>query len=215
MDKRIDGLAGAMREIAEQRDSQLGDSRSISADRMEQLRAILAAELPVETALFAAARQRDKSLSLPEPALPAVVHAALVEQVRSVHAKAKGFDVLGRVASWLNAPKWPEPYRTALIAAAAVVVTSAILHFSQSRDDRPAHVSGALPNSIANLEAAAFSSDSAPLSLRVRRVELASLEPSLLTINGALPRFEQPDRALPLELPIRQIRLDVEALRTP
>jgi anti-sigma-K factor RskA len=214
MDKRIDGLAGTMREIAEHRDNQLGDSRAISADRMEQLRAFLAAELPVETVLFAAARQRDKSLSLPEPALPAVVHAALVEQVRSAQAKAKSFDVLGRVAAWLKAPSWPEPYRTALIATAAVVVTSAILHFSQSRGDRPAQVSRALPNSIANLEAA-FSSDSADLSLRVRRVELASLEPSLLTINGALPRFEQPDRALPLELPIRQIRLDVEALRTP
>ena len=215
MDKRIDGLAGAMREIAEQRDNQLRDSRAISADRLEQLRAFLAAKLPVETALFAAARQRDQSLSLPKPALPAVVHAALVEQVRSVHAKAKPFDVLGRLAAWLKAPSWPEPYRTALVAAVAVVVTSAILHFAQSRNDGPGEVSRALPNSMPNLEPAAFSSDSADLSLRVRRIELASLDPSLLSINGALPHLEQPDRALPLDLPIKQIRLDVEALRMP
>ena len=59
MAKRIDGLAGAMREIAEQRDSQLGRAEEISAERREQLQAFLTAELPVETALFAAAKRRD------------------------------------------------------------------------------------------------------------------------------------------------------------
>jgi hypothetical protein len=53
------------------------------------------------------------------------------------------------------------------------------------------------------------------LTSRAKRLELASLEPSLLTINRALPDFERPDRLLPLDLPIRQIRLDVEAVRTP
>jgi len=215
MDKRFDGLAGAMREIAEQRDNQLRDAGAISADRLDKLKAFLGTKLPVETALFTAARQRDKSLSLPEPALPAVVHAALIEQVRSARAKAKPFDVLRRVAAWLKAPAWPEPYRTAAIAAAAIVVTSAVLHFSQSRSGGPAEISSALPSFIANPDSAGFSGDSADLSLRVRRIELASLEPSLLTINGALPHFEQPGRALPLDLPIRQIRLDVEALRMP
>ena len=215
MDKRIDGLAGAMREIAKHRDNQLGEVEEISADRLEQLQAFLATELPVETALFAAARQRDKSLSRPEPELPAMAHAALVEQLRTVRAKAKPFDVLRQVAAWLKAPGWPEPYRTALIAAVAVVITSAVLHFSRSRNDAPAQVSSAPRNFIVNPESAIFFSDRADLSLRVRRVELASLEPSLLTINGALPHFEQSSRALPLDLPIRQIRLDVEALRMP
>ena len=57
MDKRINGLAGAMREIAEQRDKQLRDAKAIPADRLEHLNAFLTVELPVETALFAAARR--------------------------------------------------------------------------------------------------------------------------------------------------------------
>jgi hypothetical protein len=215
MDKRMDGLAGAMRELAEHRDSQLRDARAISADRLDELQAFLGAEFPVETALFAAARQRDKELSLPEPALPAVVHAALVEQVGSARAKAKPFDALRRVAAWLTATAWPEPYRTAAIAAATIIVTSAVLHFSRTRDDVAAQISSASPSSVTNVESTGFSSDGADLSLRVRRIELASLEPSLLTINGALPHFEQPSRSLPLDLPIRQIRLDVESVRTP
>src|SRR5204863_8831423 len=117
MDKRGEGLAGAMRELAEQRDNHLRDAGAISADRLEELKSFLAAQLPVETALFAAARRRDKSLSLAEPALPAIVQAALVGQVRTVRSKAKPFEVLRHVAAWLKAPGWPEPYRTALIAA--------------------------------------------------------------------------------------------------
>ena len=210
MDKRWDGLAGAMREIAEQRDRQLRDAEEISADRLEQLQAFLAAELPVETALFAAARQRDKSLSLPTPALPALVHVALTEQVRSVRANAKPFDLVRHVAVWLKAPRWSEVYQSAAIAAVVVVIASAVLHFARSRNEAAPQVSNARLSSIP-----IFSSDVPPLNLRIRRIELAKLEPSLLTINGALPRFEQPDRALPLDLPIRQIRLDVEALRMP
>ncbi|HZE13167.1 MAG TPA: hypothetical protein VE086_05375 [Chthoniobacterales bacterium] len=215
MDKRINGLAGAMRGIAEQRDNQLRDSRVICAERLKQLQAFLEAELPVETALSAAARRRDKSLALPQPVLPAVVHARLVEQVRAARATANPFEVLRRVAEWLTTPGWPEPYRTAAIAAAAIVMASAVVHFSLLRDDARTHISSATPSSITNPEPAAFFSDRDHLSLRARRIELAALEPSLLTINGALPHLEQPDRALPLDLPIRQIRLDVEALRMP
>lgn len=215
MDKRVDGLAGALCEIAEQRDNQLRDAVAISAERLKQLQAFLAVELPVETALFAAARHRDKSLSLPEPALPGLLHATLIEQVRMVRAKTKAFDGLRRVAAWMRVPSWPEPYRTALIAAVAVVGTSAVLHFSRPGNAGPAQISSALPSFITNPDAAAFPSDNARLSLRVRPVELASLDPSLFTIKGALPRFDQSNAALPLDLPTRQIRLDVEALRMP
>jgi hypothetical protein len=215
MDKRMEGLAGAMREIAEQRDNQLRASGAICGHRLEQLRAFLATELPVEAALFAAARQRDKSLSLPEPALPAAVHAALVEHLRSVRAKAKPFDALRDLAAWCKAPRWLEAYRTAAIAALAIVVTSAVLHFSRSREHAATQIFGALPRSVANPESPGFSSDEAHLSLRVTRFELASLDPSLLSLNRALPNLEQSDRGLPLDLPIRQIRLDVEAVRTP
>jgi hypothetical protein len=210
MDKRADGLTGAMREIAEQRDNQLCDGGAISAERLEQLQVFLAAERPVEMALFAAARQRDKSLSLPEPVLPAVVHAALVERVRTVRGKANPFGVLRQIPAWLRAPRWSEVYRTAAIAAVAIVMTSAVLHFSRSRDDAATQLSTAPLSSIPT-----FSSDVPPLNLGVRRIELASLDPSLLTIKGALPHLEQPGLALPLDLPVRQIRLDVEALRTP
>ena len=210
MDKRADGLAGAMREIAEFRDNQLRDAGAIPAKRLEQLQAFLVAERPVETALFVAARQRDKSLSLPELVLPAVVHAALLEEVRSIRAQAKPFDALRHVAAWLTAPRWSVFYRTAAIAAVAIVMASAVLHFSRSRDEAAPQLSIAPLSSIPT-----FSSDVPPLNLGVRRIELASLDPSLLTFKGALPHLGQPDLALPLDLPMRQIRLDVEALRTP
>src|SRR2546423_2913153 len=117
MDKRVQGLAGAMQKVAEQRDNQLREGEAISADRFERLQAFLAAELPVETALFAAARRRDQSLSLPVPALPAVVHAALVEKVRAVPATTNPLEVLRQIAAWLKAPGMFAGLRTAAVAA--------------------------------------------------------------------------------------------------
>ena len=215
MDKRVEGLAGAMQEIAEQRDNQLRAGGAISADRSEQLQAFLAAELPVETALFAAARRRDESLSLPEPALPAVVCAALVGKVRTVPATTNPLEVLRQITAWLKAPSILNALRAAAVVATAVVITSAVLHFFRTSDSGP-QISNASPaRSIVQAGPAAFSNEAAHLTLRMNRLELAALDPSLLTINRVLPDFEQPDRVLPLDLPIRQIRLDVEAVRTP
>jgi hypothetical protein len=66
-----------------------------------------------------------------------------------------------------------------------------------------------------NADLVAFFSDATPLTLRANRLELASLDRSLLAINRTLPDFEQGNRILPLDLPIRPIRLDVEAVRNP
>ena len=61
----------------------------------------------------------------------------------------------------------------------------------------------------------AFERSGDRLTLRFNRSELASLEPSVFSINGALPILEQQDHVLPLDLPMRQIRLDVDVVRTP
>ena len=195
MDKRIHGLAGAMRDIAEQRDNRLRHAEEISGQRLEQLQAFLAAELPVETALFAAAKRRDQSLS-GDPALPAMVRAALLEQVRA-GGNARNF----------------RAYRIVAAMAAALVVGFVVLLLSRSRDTstqtfvRP-------PSSGMNADLAGFFSDATPLTLRVSRLELASLDRSLLTINRAWPEFD-PNQGSPLDLSIQPIRLDVETIRTP
>lgn len=209
MDKRIDGLAGAMREIAEARDKRLRKADAISADRAEQLQALLAMEFPVETALNAAARQRDESLSPTEPALPLAVHAALREQVRSARAAANPFARLRRA------------YRASALAAAAIIVTAAILHFSRTSKPASSVVEQVRPSSIFDQRPALLSNDELfehfpdRLTFRSNRLELASLEPSFFNINRALVDLEQPDRVLSLDLPSRQIRLDVEPVRTP
>ncbi len=220
MDKRNDGLAGAMREIAEQRDNRLGESGGISGDRLEQLQAFLAENLPVETALSAAAQKRDKLLSLPEPRLPQVVHAALVEQVRSVRAGTTLPGVVRQFAAWLVAPSLPGRYGTAAMVAACVVIAFGLLHLSRSSNPGTRISNKPLLSSIENVRWEAFPENvfgpsSDHLTLGVNRIQLASLEPPLFTINRAFLDFERADRVLPLDLPIRHIRLDVEAVRTP
>jgi hypothetical protein len=97
----------------------------------------------------------------------------------------------------------------------------ALLYFFRSGNPATRISEERRPGSIENaaLEAISINDVFRPfadhLTLRVNPIELASLEPSLLTINRALPEFEQADRVLPLDLPIRKIRLDVEAIRTP
>lgn len=211
MDKQLDGLAGAMREIARQRDNQLRDAGAIPSDRHKQLQAFLASERPVEAALFAAARQRDKSLSASEPVLPMVVHAALAEEVKSVRAVTRPLEVLRQFGA----------YRAAAALAVAALIGTALIHFSRARNSVPQISSEAPGGLVANSEQVVFprpgffehSVD--PLTLRINRLELASLDPSVLTINRALFDFEPSNGVLPLDLPIRQIHLDVETVRTP
>ena len=220
MDKRMNGLAGALREIAEQRDNRLRNAGEIPAMRRDRLEAFLAQEFPVETALLAAARRRDESLSMLEPALPAAVHAALSEEARSVRGAAK-LDLVPQLTAWLQSGGGPRAYRAAAALAAAVIIIGfAAVHLSTG--NRAVRIpSESRPVPFFSLGPAAFSKISIfersgdQLTLRPNRLELASLEPSLLTINRALPDLERPDRVLPLDLPIRQIRLDVEAVRTP
>ena len=204
MDKRLNGLAGAMRHIADQRDGQLRKAGEMSAERGRQLNAFLAAQLPVETALFAAARRRDESLTLAEPTLSAAVHAGLTAQARSVRTIA-----------------WPGAYRTAAAVAAAFVIAYTALYSFRPSKPAPRIASDSRLVSFANPDPADFSNVSiferptAKLTSRPKRLELASLERSLLTINRSFPELERADRALPLDLPIRHIQLDVEALGTP
>jgi hypothetical protein len=211
MDKQAEGLAGAMRGIAGQRDNQLGDAAGIPPDRLKQLQAFLAAELPVDTGLFAAARQRDRALSASEPVLPMVVHATLAAEVRSVRAAARPFEMLRHFGV----------YRAAAALALAALIGAGLLHFSHTRN-LPARVSSdQQPGFVANSEPVAFSEvgfferSADPLAFRMNRLELASLDPSVLTINRALLDFEPSNRVLPLDLPIRQIHLDVETVGTP
>jgi hypothetical protein len=211
MDKQVDGLAGALRKVARHRDNQLRDAGAIPPDRLKQLQAFLAAELPVEAGLFAAARQRDELLGASEPVLPTVVHAALAEQVRSVRAAARPLEMLRQFGA----------YRTAAALAVAALIGAALLHFSRTRNSSTQVSREALRRFVAPSDAALFSRvgffdrSVDPLTLRMNRLELASLDPSLLTINRALFDFEPSNRVLPLDLPIRQIRLDVETVRTP
>jgi hypothetical protein len=211
MDKQADGLAGAMREIAGQRDNQLRDAAEIPPARLEQLQAFLAAELPVETGLFAAARQRDESLSASEPVLPRLVHAALAERVRSVATAPKPLDALRQLGA----------YRAAAALAVAAVIGAALLHFSRThnssarilRETRSDFVAPSQPGLFSGV--GLFDRSVDPLTLRMNRLELASLDPSVLTINRALFDFDPSNPGLPLDLPIRQIHLDVETVRTP
>jgi hypothetical protein len=219
MDKRVDGLAGAMREIAEQRDSQLREAGAISANRLEQLNAFFAMEFPVETTLLAAARRRDASLSAMEPALPAVVRAALIENLGSVRAAATPLAVLRQLVAGLKAMSLEPVYGRAAVVAATILVGFALFHFSRSRNQTARISNQSQPDSAMALGPAPFANvferPADQLTLQVSRLDLASLDPSLLTIARALPEFEHADRVLPLDLPIRQIRLDVEAVRTP
>jgi hypothetical protein len=211
MDKQVDGLAGALRKVARHRDNQLRDGAGIPPDRLKQLQAFLAAELPVEARLFAAARQRDELLSASEPVLPSVVHAALAEEVRSVRDAATPFEMLRQFGA----------YRAAAALAVAALIGAGLLHFSRARNASAQISSEARRGFVALSEPSLFSGVGLfdrsidPLTLRMNRLELASLDPSLLTINRALFDFEPSNRALPLDLPIRKIRLDVETVGTP
>ena len=221
MDRQIDGLAGALREIAEERDNQLRNAGAISADRLEQLQSVLAHEFPVETALVQAARKRDESLTVAKPALPPGVHAALSERVRFAAATTTPFDVLRPFFGWLESLTLRPAFQTAALVAGAIIITVAALHFLPSSMPADASVNRSRLTSLEDRDSALFSRDwlfepaGDRLTLRGNRLELASLEPSFLTLNRELPTLEQPDRVLFLDLPIRQIRLDVETLRTP
>jgi hypothetical protein len=221
MDRRINGLGGAMREIALARDTRLRKSGAISPERAEQLRALLATEFPVETALNAAAHQRDESLSAAEPALPLAVQTALMERVRFAGATTSPFDVFRRFLAWLEALSLRRAYRTAALGAAAVILTAAAAYFARSNtgvdriDNRTHGISIADQGPAFLPPDHLFQHSSDPLPLRVSRRELAALAPSFLTINRHLPDLEQADRVELLDLPSRQIRLDVNALRAP
>jgi len=218
MDKTTEGLAGAMRELAEVRDSRLRKAEAIPVERLERLHSFLAAEFPLETALRAAARHRDDSLH-GQAALPFAVHAALWERVKNLTTDEARWAVLRHSLARLRALPLRRISQAAALIAATIIITTGALYYSQAPKPVAHLVNQSLPNSVTEPVLLsfdrAFERSGDRLTLRFNRSELASLEPSVFSINGALPVLEQQDHVLPLDLPMRQIRLDVDVVRTP
>jgi hypothetical protein len=218
MDKTVDGLAGALREIAEVRDSRLRKAEAIPVERLERFHSFLAGEFPVEMALRAAATHRDDSLIGDEVALPFAVHAALRERVISLPAGETPWAMLRHSLARLQTfPLHRISQAAALLAA--TIITTGTLYYSQATKPVPHVVNQSLSHSAVDPILLsfdrAFARSADRLTLRMNRSELASLDPSVFSINGALPVLEQQDHVLPLDLPIRQIRLDVDIVRMP
>ncbi|MBA2269134.1 MAG: hypothetical protein H0W20_00860 [Chthoniobacterales bacterium] len=227
MDKRLDGLAAAMREVAVQRDRLLREEGAISPDRLQRLHAVLASALPVEMALSAAARQRDESLSVRVPVLPEGVEAALAEQLPPLRAAQKSREALRHYRMRLH-ELWGLLRTPARVAVAVTVLILAVLHLSDwsngtsgarisdgaALEVLPDATSTASHQGLPTSSEESFPASGNNLTLRVSTIELVSLRPPLLTINRAyLP--DRYDSALPLDLPVRQILIEAEAATTP
>lgn len=235
MDNRIDDLATALHELTAQRDDLLRDQGTISPDRLQRLHRVLASELLVETALSVAALKRDELRGLPKPGIPAPVEALLAAQLRflrpTLHSRRESFrrseNYRGRLWALLQ-PEWIG------VATALVVVSAGVLHFGswgkpargvRTPEGTALQVSaeppeGAVVSAHQELrtrpEDSFFSTSGNHLNLRVSTIELASLRPSLLTINGDyFPDRSERDSGLRLDLPVRQILIDAESGRTP
>ena len=223
MDNSSPDLNELMREVAAQRDARLQHGRpEISPERLRQVQAALARKFPVETGLNSAAMRRDASLRSRESQIPPVVETELTKRL----AFSAGFEA-------------SEPFRfprrsvhlfrhrlacAAAVAAAVMVLIGGGFYFSGPSSHVPsARRLGELElpsgrTSITGSSDAAslthpgdrlFESSGDHLTLRVGKIELASLQPSLLTINRTiLADRRQGDRGLPLDLPIRQMLID-------
>ncbi len=233
MDKELDHLSNAMREVAAQRDKLLRESSgAISTDRLQCLHATLASQFPVEAALSEVAIRRDEALGTQAPLLPAHVAVALAQRLSLRRTTLESGKALWLSPSWL----YSLLHSVGTPARVMVAVTMVILTAGALKLARWGHISGlrisdassqrpAQPNSAADPAhqgAAARSEDSflpgsgSNLTLRVSTIELASLRPSLLTMNRAfLPDRYESDRGLPLDLPIRQIFIEAERARMP
>ena len=230
MAKHYDDLSAAMREVAERRDEQLRDAgAAITPHRLHRLHAALASEFPAEIALRAVADTRDKSLKQ-LPALPRRVELLLHSQLLT---RQPGFLQRGAlqrlsasVQTFWAVSRAPTRFAAAL---ALMVVTIAALHFGSSgRNDASVLVSqnarhpyfGTQPGGDSEyhdrLETHFLRKPADELTLRVSPIELASLQPSLLTINRALLADRGDfERGLPLDLPIRQILIDGDTTVSP
>jgi len=223
MDNSSPDLKQIVRDMAAQRDAGLRHGRpEISPERLRRLQAALARKLPVETGLHSAAMRRDASLRTRESQIPPVVKTELTKRL----AFSAGFEAsesfrFPRRSVHLSRHRLAS---AAAVAAAVIVLIGGGFYFSGSSSRVPAiRISGELelPSgktsvtgssdaaSLTNPGHRLFDSSGDHLTLRVGTIELASLQPSLLTINRTiLPDRRQGDRGLPLDLPIRQMLID-------
>lgn len=212
-----------MRDVAVQRDAGLRCKRAeLSPDRLRRLQAALARKFPLETALHSAAMRRDASLRKRESEIPAIVQTELAKRL----ACSGGFGTRERFRSsrHLLHLLLDPPANAAGIAAAVAVLMGGAFYFSAASSRAPA-IAGPgqlnLRRGSASISASrdaasltqpgnrVFESSADHLTLRVGKIELASLEPSLLSINRTIladPRHA--DRGLPLDLPIRDLLID-------
>jgi len=229
MDNFSTDITDMMREVAEQRDAGLREGLpEISPDRLRRLQAALAREFPVECGLDSIAMRRDASLRTRAPQLPTSVETEL----------AKGLTFTGAFEA-SELVRLPSPsvqlsrrlVSALAIAAAVIVLIGGAFYFSGSKNPVTAvGVSGKLESpsvrTITTVSSGAasltdagdrlFASSGNDLTLRVSKIELASLQPSLLTMNRAiLADRRHADRGLPLDLPIREMFIDEATSATP
>jgi hypothetical protein len=221
-------ISNVMRRLAAARDSRLRVAgAAIPPDRLASLRRSVASVFPVEMALIAATKERDELLRV-APVIPAPIELALqkrlrVQQPLSIQPeRVRPFDEWVHVCSRLiaSAPR-------VAAAVAFVLFVGASVHFATlSQNAHQAGISKDRQNAnvevLANapdrerLDNALLAKSEAQLTLRVTRLELASLRHSLLTLNRAfLADKPDPDHGLPLDLPFRQILIDADAAEAP
>lgn len=231
MAKRFDDLDAAMRKIAAQRDDFVRDQGAISADRLQRLHSVLASELPVETALSQAAKQRDETLSAGVPVIPTFVEAALAERLLTRPTLAPCRESVSRYGNFLQT-LWrfvfvhaPRPLSVATVVALLTIGVVLFSHWSTRRSgivvlggplvqaSPDATTTGGVAYQARSVRFGDYflPASGNQLTLRVSTTELASLQPSLL-IATYLPEH---DAGLPLDLPVRQILMDTEEAMTP
>jgi hypothetical protein len=211
MDKRVDELVAALREIAASRDARLQD-RPITSDRLERLHEILGTEFPLETALSETARRRDNALSPRARELTADVAAQLLEvetRSQTFACSPRSFaTVLVRLRSALHTP-------VAIGAATAILLVAGLFVFENGR----ASDKGGRNGVAASADARSVETPQRPwraghfltgpgsrLALQVSTNELAHLRPSLLTANRVFsPDLSEAKLNLRLDLPVSQI----------
>lgn len=223
MDNSSLSIINLMRKVAAHRDAQLRKSGpEISANRLRGLQAALARRFPVETALHSAAIRRDVLLQFRETEIPLPVKAELTKRLAFT-----GGNAASNVSRLLPCPTYCPHRRLASAAALAAAVIGLIggaFYFSGADGrTRTTHVSRVSESpvgrkDITELPAAPSPADSGDrlfvssrdhLTLRVSRAELASFQPPLLAINGAmLTDRRQADQGLPLDLPVREMLMN-------
>lgn len=236
MDKRIQeaDVSEALMRIAEERDSSLGESRSIPARRLQTLGNILADAFPIEPALKRTSEARDQLLAPSQLTIPERVRQSLRRSISTGTRGAEPWSFDWRsYASRCVFLQWP---KLAAVLAAGIMIAATIAEFTHPKSPFPIksitdgrrHSSSPLIEEsatqsdprFANAAVAAELQGSAvarnQLSLRVNEAELASLRAPFLALSRAYSA-ETIDKAsvVSLDLPLRSLLLSDAIARTP